>query len=111
MDDPNSRSELYRKHLRAFLICRQVAPFSKAILRALAQPSSATYATAARERAAVIDAHDNRLSIGQVRHSDAAAMCDPISRQHYKEMAIHYRSLSVEHQDVTRRIGLEWPST
>ena len=23
---------------------------------------------------------------------------DPISRQHYREMAAHYRSLSVEHQ-------------
>jgi len=25
---------------------------------------------------------------------------DPISRQHYREIAAHYRSLSVEHQDV-----------
>jgi hypothetical protein len=25
---------------------------------------------------------------------------DPISRQHYREMAAHYRSLSVEHHDV-----------
>jgi len=25
---------------------------------------------------------------------------DPISRQHYREMAAHYRSLSVEHQEV-----------
>ncbi|HWX31302.1 MAG TPA: hypothetical protein VNZ53_28175 [Steroidobacteraceae bacterium] len=25
---------------------------------------------------------------------------DPISRQHYREMAAHHRSLSVEHQDV-----------
>jgi hypothetical protein len=24
---------------------------------------------------------------------------DPMSRQHYREMAAHYRSLSVEHQD------------
>jgi hypothetical protein len=24
---------------------------------------------------------------------------DPISRQHYREMAAHYRSLSVEHQE------------
>ena len=24
---------------------------------------------------------------------------DPISRQHYREMAAHYRSLAVEHQD------------
>jgi hypothetical protein len=24
----------------------------------------------------------------------------PISRQHYREMAAHYRALSVEHQDV-----------
>jgi hypothetical protein len=27
---------------------------------------------------------------------------DPISRRHYKEMAAHYRSLSVEHLDVKR---------
>jgi hypothetical protein len=25
---------------------------------------------------------------------------DPISRQHYREMAAHYRSLSVEHQEI-----------
>jgi hypothetical protein len=28
---------------------------------------------------------------------------DPVSRQHYREMAAHYRSLSVEHQQTTRR--------
>jgi hypothetical protein len=28
---------------------------------------------------------------------------DPISRQHYREMAAHYRSLSVEHQDAATR--------
>jgi hypothetical protein len=33
---------------------------------------------------------------------------DPISRQHYREMAIHYRSLSVEHQEVAS-IGTEHP--
>ena len=27
---------------------------------------------------------------------------DPISRQHYREMAAHYRSLSVEHREATR---------
>jgi len=26
---------------------------------------------------------------------------DPISRQHYREMAAHYRSLSVEHLELT----------
>jgi hypothetical protein len=26
---------------------------------------------------------------------------DPISREHYREMAAHYRSLSVEHQELT----------
>jgi hypothetical protein len=30
----------------------------------------------------------------------AGKATDPISRQHYREMAAHYRSLSVEHQDV-----------
>ena len=27
---------------------------------------------------------------------------DPISRQHYREMAAHYRSLSVEHRQTGR---------
>jgi len=35
------------------------------------------------------------------RRADAAA--DPISRQHYKEMAAHYRKLAVEHLDVVSR--------
>jgi hypothetical protein len=26
---------------------------------------------------------------------------DPISRRHYREMAAHYRALSVEHQELT----------
>jgi hypothetical protein len=29
----------------------------------------------------------------------AEQAADPISRQHYREMAAHYRSLSVEHQE------------
>jgi hypothetical protein len=32
--------------------------------------------------------------------ADQAA--DPISRQHYREMAAHYRSLSVEHREQNR---------
>jgi len=28
---------------------------------------------------------------------------DSITRQHYREMAAHYRSLSVEHQEMTRQ--------
>jgi hypothetical protein len=34
--------------------------------------------------------------------SRAASAVDPISRQHYKEMAAHYRSLAAEHLDVKR---------
>jgi hypothetical protein len=30
----------------------------------------------------------------------AESATDPISRQHYKEMAAHYRSLAVEHLEV-----------
>jgi hypothetical protein len=30
----------------------------------------------------------------------AEQACDPISRQHYKEMAAHYRALSVKHQEI-----------
>jgi hypothetical protein len=30
----------------------------------------------------------------------AERACDPISRQHYREMAAHYRSLSIEHQEI-----------
>ncbi len=32
----------------------------------------------------------------------AESATDPISRQHYKEMAAHYRALAVEHLDVSR---------
>ena len=32
---------------------------------------------------------------------------DPIFRQHYREMAAHYRSLSVEHQEATSRLERE----
>ncbi|WFU20070.1 MULTISPECIES: hypothetical protein [unclassified Bradyrhizobium] len=32
----------------------------------------------------------------------AESATDPISRQHYKEMAAHYRSLAAEHLDVRR---------
>ncbi len=36
----------------------------------------------------------------------AESATDPISKQHYKEMAAHYRSLAVEHLDVhARRTG------
>jgi hypothetical protein len=34
------------------------------------------------------------------RRADSAT--DPISRQHYREMAAHYRSLAVEHLDIRR---------
>lgn len=30
---------------------------------------------------------------------------DPVSRQHYREMAIHYRALSVEHQDAREDVA------
>ncbi len=30
----------------------------------------------------------------------AEQACDPISRWHCKEMAAHYRALSVEHQEI-----------
>jgi hypothetical protein len=32
---------------------------------------------------------------------------DPISRQHYREMAAHYRSLSVEHQQTRATLECE----
>jgi hypothetical protein len=35
------------------------------------------------------------------RRAESAA--DPISRQHYKEMAAHYRALAAEHLDVVNR--------
>jgi hypothetical protein len=39
--------------------------------------------------------------IEQARMFDERAerAIDPITRQHYREMAAHYRSLSVEHQE------------
>ena len=37
----------------------------------------------------------------------AEGAVDPITRQHYREMAAHYRSLSVEHKEVTSPIEHE----
>lgn len=34
--------------------------------------------------------------------SRAEAVTDPISRQHYREMAAHYRSLAAEHIEIKR---------
>ena len=34
--------------------------------------------------------------------SRAEAVTDPISRQHYREMAAHYRSLAAEHIEIRR---------
>ena len=34
------------------------------------------------------------------RRAESAA--DPISRQHYREMAAHYRTLATEHLEVTK---------
>ena len=40
----------------------------------------------------------------------AESATDPISKQHYKEMAAHYRSLAVEHLEVhARRTGALGP--
>jgi len=36
---------------------------------------------------------------GRIFEERADQARDPISRQHYREMAAHYRSLSVEHQE------------
>jgi hypothetical protein len=33
---------------------------------------------------------------------------DPISRQHYREMAADYRSISVEHQEAGKSPGANW---
>lgn len=32
----------------------------------------------------------------------AEPVADPISRQHYKEMAAHYRALAAEHLEINR---------
>jgi hypothetical protein len=36
---------------------------------------------------------------GRMFEERAEQAADPISRQHYREMAAHYRSLAVEHQE------------
>jgi hypothetical protein len=47
---------------------------------------------------------DAKQLIERARMFEQRAECaaDPLSRQHYREMAAHYRSLSVEHQKVGR---------
>ncbi len=37
---------------------------------------------------------------GRMFEEGAERARDPISRQHYREMAAHYRALSVEHQEI-----------
>lgn len=39
--------------------------------------------------------------------ADRAA--DPVSRQHYREMAAHYRSVAMEHRDVAPSLVPERP--
>jgi hypothetical protein len=39
----------------------------------------------------------------------AEAAADPISRQHYREMAAHYRKLLVEHLDERSYELTDWP--
>jgi len=43
----------------------------------------------------------NLIERARMFEERAEAVADPITRQHYREMAAHYRSLSVEHQEVT----------
>jgi len=43
----------------------------------------------------------NLIERARMFEERAEAAADPITRQHYREMAAHYRSLSVEHQEVT----------
>ena len=47
---------------------------------------------------------DPQQLIERARMFEQRAECaaDPVSRHHYREMAAHYRSLSVEHQKVAR---------
>ena len=42
----------------------------------------------------------NLIERARMFEERAEAAADPITRQHYREMAAHYRSLSVEHQEV-----------
>ena len=47
---------------------------------------------------------DSRQLVERARMFEqrAESAADPVSRQHYREMAAHYRALSVEHQKVGR---------
>ena len=49
----------------------------------------------------------DRIERARMFEERAERASDPISRQHYREMAAHYCSLSVEHQELTSqtRIG------
>ena len=101
-----SAPQLHRT-IAAFLgICARNRPFSRAI----------SFSASIRVAALFLDAR--RIAIGSQRpflcnavgklgrapfgtffkHAERAR--DPISRQHYREMAAHYRSLSVEHQEI-----------
>lgn len=50
---------------------------------------------------------EDLLSRAQMFSERAERVIDPISRQHYIEMAAHYRTLAVEHQQVRDRAAAD----
>jgi hypothetical protein len=50
---------------------------------------------------------DDLIERARMFEERADKVRDPISRQHYREMAAHYRSLSVEHQKTREAPGRE----
>ena len=51
-------------------------------------------------------AHD-LLERSRMFEERADRATDPISRQHYREMAAHYRSLAVEHRKISDQLENE----
>ncbi len=46
------------------------------------------------------NAQDDLIGRARMFQERAEQALDPISRQHYLEMAVHYRALAVEHQEM-----------
>ena len=78
---------LARKQSKAFELSCILVLQSQINTRAHECEASMSHATALQEKARRFEQRAEQAS-------------DPISRQHYKEMAAHYRSLAVEHLEI-----------
>jgi hypothetical protein len=73
----------------------------KSVLRRAGQnPDQYIWANALRSEVYPMPNAQDLIERARMFEERAERASDPISRQHYREMAAHYRSLAVEHQEI-----------